>query len=219
MHVALLNATSQTLESAVIKPSDLASLGSPQEMQRLSKLFPAAPAGSALGYVPPSQSPQMQLIADEKTWGADSQIGKGFNPSNVKTVKGTVQSVGTFRPEGAAPGATGGLRLRVKTADGNLVTVFAGPSSYAEKNNFFVAPGDEITITGSESKMGNRSVIVASQLAKGSQTLQLRDKSGKPLWTTQSSIPGAPGAAPGASQKSGAANQGTSGQSTNRTRP
>ncbi len=214
----MLNASRQTLESAVFKAGDLASLSSPEQMQRLTKLFPAAPAGSALGYVPPSS--QMQSMADEKAWGAESQIGKSFNASNVKTIKGTVENVGSFQPEGAAAGASGGLRLRVKTADGTLATVYAGPRSYADKNNFYVAPGDEITITGSESKIGSRSVIVASQLGKGSQTLQLRDKSGKPLWTTgPSSTYTQPGAQPGSSQTSGAPNQSSAGQSTNRTRP
>jgi hypothetical protein len=93
--------------------------------------------------------------------------------------------VGSFRPEAAPAGATGGLRLRVMTTDGKLVTVFAGPISYAEQKDFFVMPGDQISITGSEATIRSRTVILASELKKGTQTLELRDKDGKPLWSMQ----------------------------------
>jgi sporulation protein YlmC with PRC-barrel domain len=194
-HAAMLNATAKTLESAVFTPSEFASLGSAATMQRLNKLFPAAPGGTALGYTPP-ESAQMRLIADERAWGAEGSHGKAFNPSTVKTITGTVESIGSFKPEGAPAGATGGLRLRVKTTSGQIVTVFAGPISYAEQKDFYVMPGDQISITGSEAKVRSRTVILASELKKGSQTLELRDKSGKPLWAMEgpgsSPAPGAP---------------------------
>jgi sporulation protein YlmC with PRC-barrel domain len=211
-HTAILNATKQTLESVAFEPSQFPNLGSPEYMQRLSKLFPAAPSGGAFGYVPP-QTPQMQLIANERSWGAEGPHGKAFNPSTVKTITGTVESVGSFKPESAPAGVSPGLRLRVKTSDGNIVTVYAGPSSFAEQHSFFVMPGDQISITGSETKIRSRTVILASELKKGSQTLELRDKSGKPLWTMGPSSP--QGARPGSSQKSGATGQSSS--SSNRT--
>lgn len=226
-HVAMINATRQTLESVAFQSDQFPDLSSPQYMQRLSKTFPAAPSGSALGYISP-QSPQAQQAASDKAWGASGQYAKSFNPSTVKTLKGTVQSVGSFMPEGATAGVPGGLRLRVKTSDGNLMTVHAGPASYAEQKNFFVAPGDEISITGSESKIGQRSVIVASELKKDDQTLQLRDQSGKPLWSAgqeamrpgSSQTPDTTNQRPGSSQTPGATtNQRPSGQSNNRTRP
>lgn len=216
-HVAIVNATRQTLDSVAFKAGDMSTLTSSDYLRRAQQAFPPAPAGAALGYVP-SQSPQAQQAASDKAWAADSPSSKSFNPGSVKTIKGTVQSVGSFKPEGAAAGAAGGLRLRVKTSDGNTVTVHAGPISYAEQNNFFVMPGDEITITGSESKMGSRSVVMASELKKGSQTLQLRDKTGKPLWTAgQSPSSGSQNTRTGSSQKSGAAGQSSSGQSKNQT--
>ena len=199
-HVAMLNATKQTLDSVAFKSDEFPDLSSPQYMQRLSQAFPAVPSGSALGYISP-QSPGAQQAASDKAWGASGQYTKSFNPSTVKTVKGTIQSVGSFLPEGATAGVPGGLRLRVKTSDGNLMTVYAGPSSYAEQKNFFVMPGDEISITGSESRIGQRPVIVASELKKGDQTLQLRDQSGKPLWTT-----GQEAMRPGSSQTSDTTN-------------
>jgi len=193
-HTAILNATRQTLDSVAFNPSEFPNLSSPEYQARLSKIFPAAPSGGALGYVPP-QTPQAQSIADEKAWSAGSPHGKGFNAGTVKTITGTVESVGSFKPEGAPAGATGGLRLRVKTTGGQTVTIYAGPVSFAEQKDFSVMPGDQITITGSEMKIRARSVILASELKTGDKTLELRDKTGKPLWSMggQGSAPGTPG--------------------------
>jgi sporulation protein YlmC with PRC-barrel domain len=181
-HTAILNTTKQTLDSVAFSPSQFPNLSSPDYMAQVSKLFPAAPSGGALGYVP-SQTPQTQLIANQRSWSAEGPHGKAFNPGTVKTITGTVESVGSFKPESAPAGVSPGLRLRVKTSDGKTVTVYAGPSSYAEQNNFFVMPGDQISITGSQTTIRSRSVVLASELKKGSQTLELRDKTGKPLWT------------------------------------
>jgi sporulation protein YlmC with PRC-barrel domain len=181
-HTAILNTTKQTLDSVAFSPSQFPNLSSPDYMAQVSKLFPAAPSGGALGYVP-SQTPQTQLIANQRSWSAEGPHGKAFNPGTVKTITGTVESVGSFKPERAPAGVSPGLRLRVKTSDGKTVTVYAGPSSYAEQNNFFVMPGDQISITGSQTTIRSRSVVLASELKKGSKTLELRDKTGKPLWT------------------------------------
>jgi sporulation protein YlmC with PRC-barrel domain len=188
-HVALLNATLQTLESVAFAPNQFPNLGSPEYMTRLSKLFPAAPAGSALGYTPPE--PKTQLIANERAWGAEGPHGRAFNPSTVKTITGTIESVGGFKPQGAPAGASPGLRLRVKTTEGQTVIVYAGPAAYAERRGFFVMPGDQISITGSETKMRGHTVVLASEVKKGSETLELRDKSGKPLWSMGPSGPAA----------------------------
>jgi sporulation protein YlmC with PRC-barrel domain len=186
-HAALLNTTKQTLESVAFSPSDFPNLRSPEYIQRLSKLFPATPAGSALGYVPSESSQAMTDTADAEAWGAGSRHAMSFNPDSVKTITGTVESVGNFKPQSARAGAARGLRLRVKTSEGNLVTVYAGPEFYAEQKDFFVMPGDEITVTGSETTIRFRHVILASELKKGGETLELRDKNGKPLWPVRSS--------------------------------
>jgi sporulation protein YlmC with PRC-barrel domain len=181
-NMAVLNATRQNLESVAFKPSEFPDMSSREYTQRIYQMFHAEPYGAPLGYIPSEE----QRAASEKAWGPEGSFGKNFNASNVKTIKGTVQTLGVFQPEGAAPGISSGLRLRVKTEDGNLVTVYAGPIWYAEQQNFFLMPGDEIAVTGAETKTGPRNVIVASELRKGSQALQLRDKSGKPLWRLES---------------------------------
>ncbi len=188
-HLAILNATRQTLDAVAFKPTEMPDFSSRDYMQRIYNTFRPAPGGAALGYVPPAPGAGGD---PNRAWAAEGAFTRAFNASNVKTTTGTIQSVGTFLPENAPAGTNPGLRLRVKTADGNLVTVFAGPLWYAEQKNFYVMPGDQISITGAEAKIKGRSVIVASQIAKGSQTLQLRDQTGKPAWST-----GGPGAAAG----------------------
>ncbi len=209
-HAALLNTSKQTLESVAFSPNEFPNLSSPDYMQRLSKLFPAAASGSALGYVP-AQSAQEQSGANDRAWGSGGRHAMSWNASAVKTITGTIESVGSFKPEAAPAGATGGLRLRVKTTDGKLVTVYAGPTSYAEQKGFFIMPGDQISITGSEAKIRSRTIILASELKKGTQTLELRDQSGKPLWSMQGQ----------AAQTSTPGQTSTSGQQTRRgtTRP
>jgi sporulation protein YlmC with PRC-barrel domain len=213
-HTAILNATRQTLDAVAFKPSEFPDLASREYMQRIYSTFRPAPGGAALGYVPPASSAGGD---PNRAWSAEGSFSKAFNPSNVKTVTGTIQSVGTFLPENAPAGTTGGLRLRVKTADGNLITVFAGPIWYAEQKDFYLMPGDQISITGAETKIKSRTVIVASQIAKGSQMLQLRDRSGKPLWGAGG--PGATGMAPGQAPTGPAGQTRPSGTPSGQTRP
>jgi hypothetical protein len=97
----------------------------------------------------------------------------------VETIRGTVTSVGTFRLEGTS---IEGVRLRIKTDGGNVVTVHTGPRSYLERQNIRFHHGDQVTVTGSPAKAGRRNVIVASQIKMGDKILALRTREGKPLW-------------------------------------
>jgi sporulation protein YlmC with PRC-barrel domain len=213
----VLNATRQTLESVAFKSGEAPNLASNEYMQRIRQLFPAAPSGTALGYLPPEAASQAD---QDSAWGAESRYGKSFSAGAAKTIKGTVESVGCFRPEGAKTGVPMGLRLRVRTDDGNLMTIHAGPIAHAEQQNFFVMPGDEITITGAETKIGPRSVIVASEIKKDDQTLQLRDQSGRPLWSMGPRGQGPQGMRPrsGQQQQPGAAGERQPGPAGERTR-
>jgi len=186
-NVAKLNADQKTLEAIAFEPGNFPDLTNSQYAQRLHETFDADPYWIILGFV----SPEQRQAATQKAWGAEGEFAKHFDAANVKTVEGTVQSIGTFQPEGAAPGAPGGTRIRVTTDDGNLVTVYAGPQWYAQQNDFYVKPGDKISVTGSETKIGWRPVLVASELKAGDRTLRLRSETGQPLWQAQQQ--GAPG--------------------------
>jgi len=181
---ARLDADRQTLESIAFDPGNWPDLSNRDYAQRLHETFKQEPYWTTFGYVAPGQ----QQAASQRAWGAQSEYMKNFNPDQITTIKGMVQSVGTFEP---ARGVSEGLRLRIKTTEGKTVTAHAGPMWYARQQNFYLKPGDEVTVTGSNTKIGWRSVIVATEIQKGSETLRLRSKTGEPLWSAQGQ-PGQP---------------------------
>jgi sporulation protein YlmC with PRC-barrel domain len=180
-NIAKLDADRQTLEKIAFDPDEFPDLSNSQYAQQLHEVFDADPYWIVLGFVSPEQDP----AASQRAWGTESQFAKHFDAKNVTTIQGTVQSIGSFLPEGAAPGSPGGMRIRVTTDDGNLVTVYAGPQWYAQQNDFYVKPGDKINVTGSQTKIGWRPVLVASQIQAGDRTLRLRNEAGLPLWQSQ----------------------------------
>lgn len=115
--------------------------------------------------------------------GADNpvqpQISQPDQQIAVETIQGTVRSVGTFRLEGTS---IRGLRLRLQTEGGKVVTVHTGPRSYLERQDIRFHRGDQVTVTGSPAKAGRRHVLVAAQITRGDKTLALRTTEGRPFW-------------------------------------
>lgn len=179
-NVARLDVQRQTLEGVAFQPRQFPNLADQQYAQRVHEAFGAEPYW-IYGFV----SPEQQQQQTQRAWGPEGRYARQFDAKQVWTLKGTVQSVGTFQPDEDIPGVTDGLRLRVATEDGSLVTVHAGPQFYAQQQDFFVRPGDEITITGADTKIGWRSLFLASEVRRGDQTLQLRDQTGRPQWSLQ----------------------------------
>jgi hypothetical protein len=114
--------------------------------------------------------------------GQGSQDLQGYDPQTVTTVKGQVDSLGSYGMTGwrVAPGMrTQGLVL--KTEQGN-VTVNLGPPWYVHKQDFTFKPGDALEVTGSKVARDDQTMILAAQVKKEGQTLKVRDENGKPLW-------------------------------------
>lgn len=183
-NVARLDADRETLEKIAFDSDKFPDLSNREYAQRLHETFNAEPYWTVMGFVGSEQ----EQAATQKAWGTEGEFAKHFDAKNVKTVEGTVQSIGTFQPEGAAPGTSGGMRIRVTTSDGNLVTVYAGPQWYAQQHDFYVKPGDKISVTGSETKIGWRPVLVASEIKAEDRTLRLRSETGQPLWQAQQQV-------------------------------
>lgn len=201
-NLARLDASRETLEAIAFKPSEFPDLANREYAQRIHETFNAEPYWIIYGYVPG----EGQQATSEKVWGPESTYLKSFDASKIKTIKGTVQNVGTFQPDEAVSGAPDGLRLRVLTDEGNLVTVYAGPRWFAEQQNFMFKPGDKITITGSDTKIGWRPVLMATEIDKDGQVLHLGDKGDTPNWRWLQ--PGQQRPRPGAGQQPGATQPG-----------
>ena len=73
------------------------------------------------------------------------------------------------------------VQLIVKTGEDKVV-VYLCPKPFQDELGFTLSKGDEITVTGSKVKQESSDVILARELAKGTETLLFRDGKGNPVW-------------------------------------
>lgn len=121
-------------------------------------------------------------------WAAAARAAKRtqYNRGTVETIRGTVVEVEQLPPrmlERLSP-----VHLLLKT-DGGTLTVKLGPESWLAQNNFSLAPGDQVTVTGSMISHPLRSFLIAGQVRKGNQVLYLRDENGRPMWGRSRMLP------------------------------
>lgn len=195
--MAMLNATRQQLDQTAFSSDQYPNFGDRQYAQNIHRQYNQEPYWEVFGFggaqqqdgmqqqpQQPQQRRQQQQQQDPqfRAWQKDSQYGKNWKQDSMTTVRGTVQSIGTFKPE---PQAAPGLRLRVLTQQGNTVTVHAGPAAYAQSKNIQFGCGDRLTITGSQTDFNGQSIVMASQIRKNGQTLMVRDRQGNPQWDVQ----------------------------------
>ena len=101
-----------------------------------------------------------------------------YNPATETTVKGTVEEVKTV----AGRGAGTGLHLALKTESG-ILDIHLGPAAYLQKQNFQLAKGDQVEVTGSKVQFQGHDAIIAREVKKGDKVLTLRDANGFPAWS------------------------------------
>ena len=114
-------------------------------------------------------------------WRAEDEFLRNYNAQESRRITGRVESVGTFYPTQDRT-STSGLRLRIRTEDGQTMTVFAGPEAHARASGVRFYNGDRITVTGSEATIDGRRGIIAREIRSGDQTLRLLDERGRPMW-------------------------------------
>lgn len=178
--VARINTTKANLDAVAFTSDHYPDLASRTYAHDISEHFNAQPYYETYGFVGGAAAGADMYGA----WRANSDYSRKFNPANVTTTSGTIESVSTFMP---ARGSAAGILLRVRTSEGRLLTVHAGPKFWAEQQNISFSNGDQVSVTGSAASINGRTVIVASEITKGDQTLKLRDSQGAPVW--ESGIP------------------------------
>lgn len=67
-------------------------------------------------------------------------------------------------------------------ADKETIGVHLGPSWYIEKQTPHIEANDTITVTGSRVTVDGKPVIIAAQVKKGNEILNLHDENGIPVW-------------------------------------
>jgi sporulation protein YlmC with PRC-barrel domain len=210
LHVARIEATPATLHANSFTPSQWPDLSSPSYSRPLARAFGVQPSGTALGYVPaeggavaaapsprtpakpsarsttPPVSGAMPSAAAAPT---AAELTGTFNSASVTSMEGTVAEEGKFQPTSSAPET---LWLRVRTSNGQIVLANLGPRSYISSQDFYIVPGDQIHLRGSEvTAASGKQVFLPTQVTYGSQTLKLRSETGTGLWEGQATTPGA----------------------------
>ena len=112
-------------------------------------------------------------------WGMGSQYGRMYDPKTVETISGEVVRVDTITP---MKGMSGGVHLVVRT-DKESISVHLGPAWYLENQDVKIQPRDKVEITGSRITFDGKPAIIAREVKKGDEVLDLRDDNGYPVWS------------------------------------
>jgi sporulation protein YlmC with PRC-barrel domain len=181
-HVATLMVDRHVVEANAFPPTQWPDLSSPAYAQRIDRLYNVQPSGVALGYVP--AQPQSSAGAENPARGTPSPATPSPSAANLQTIKGTV--INTMNLAGRGIGLEE-MGLRLRTDQNNTITVQLGPRDYLDQQNFHVANGDSVTVTGKPIQVGQQSIFQATQVEKNGQILSLRNTEGQPLWLPASS--------------------------------
>lgn len=179
-HVAHISIGTETLSELSFTPAEFPDLGEMEFARRLYETLDREPYWTVYGYAEP-EAPQDLGEA----WQPGSAYNQQFDPGTLNTVRGQIVSVGTFRPDATA---ADGLRLRVLTSDGRTVTIHAGPRKFIDQHGLLLHQGDTVEVTGSELVSDGRRIIMATQIKKDEQPVDLRTREGEPRWTAQGEI-------------------------------
>ena len=107
--------------------------------------------------------------------------GRHYNPATETTLTGTVENV----LQTAGSRGWNGTHLSFKTDQG-VYDVHVGPSSFLSAQQFPIAKGEKLEITGSKVQMNGKDVLIARTITKDGKTLELRDAQGIPKWSNAS---------------------------------
>lgn len=110
---------------------------------------------------------------------ATGGYGVRYDAQTIWTVSGEVMSVSTVASRG---GRYGGVHLLLKTDRGNF-EVHLGPSWFVDRQTMKVVPHDVIEVTGSPVIYQGKPALIAAEVRKGSEKMQLRTAGGVPLWS------------------------------------
>ncbi len=112
-------------------------------------------------------------------WSMGSAPESAFDSQTIKTIQGDVVSVQELPTEADV---VGGIYVLLKTGDNENVAVRLGPSSVITAGGLSIEPYDTLTVIGSEIDTGGHKGIIATQVRKGSDSVQLRSNKGAVAW-------------------------------------
>jgi hypothetical protein len=112
-----------------------------------------------------------------------AQSPKALPKYDVKSEVHIAKAIVLDTKEITLPNGQQRLWLIVKNGE-ETQEVCTCPKAFLETMDTAFAKGDELEITGSKVSEGeDKTIILAREIAKGQNTLVLRDKKGEPVWT------------------------------------
>jgi len=183
--LALVDASLETLNQVAFEGDRLPDLSDLQYAQNIHSQFNREPYWEVLGFVggPQTQPQRMQQQPMEQQGSQQQQmqepLTQHFDPQNITVISGTVQSIGTFDEPSLG---IQGQRLRIKTDDGQTVSVHAGPGQFLEQQGLTLRRNEQVQVRGSFANINGRSIFIASDIRTPQVEVQLRDQQGVPLW-------------------------------------
>jgi hypothetical protein len=112
-------------------------------------------------------------------WGPNSDFNRLYDPKTVQTLDGEVLAVEYHTPRNAGGR---GVHVVLKT-EKETIPVHLGPEWYIEKQDAQIEKGDRVKVTGSRVTYEDKPAIIAREVEKGDEVLQLRDEQGFPKWS------------------------------------
>ncbi len=112
-------------------------------------------------------------------WGPGNQYCLAYKPDTTVTISGELISVEKTVPR---KGMFYGVHLVVKTGE-ETVAVHLGPGWYVEGQGIIFEPEDKLEITGSKVAFDGEEAVIACEVKKGDEVLELRDGNGIPAWS------------------------------------
>ena len=97
----------------------------------------------------------------------------------MQTLSGVVERIDQVKNAGAKGY---GVHLLLKT-DSEEIAVHLGPGWYVEKQALKIAPQDRLEVRGSRVTYEGKPALIAAEVKKGDQVLNLRNADGVPLWS------------------------------------
>ncbi|HCD52908.1 MAG TPA: hypothetical protein DEQ34_10700 [Balneolaceae bacterium] len=107
------------------------------------------------------------------------QMNRMFDVNTVSTFEGVITEVVI---DSSRNRNMTGIHLMVKTGD-VVKEVHVGPVTFLNNQEMTFEEGDTIEITGSAVTLNSKDFVIAKSLNKGGKALQLRDDTGKPVWS------------------------------------
>ncbi len=170
-NVFVFPCTTARLEAMALPSGEWPALNSDQWLTRSRELCAKASADKVVT--------DGDVIAVDASGTKAVPFADTYDVDKVETVTGTITTVGSVR---IGDRREERVRLRIRTAEGREVIVYAAPEAHADQRALELRTGTIVEVSGSPARYGSQTVIVAGSIAVDGKSVKLRDDQGRPTW-------------------------------------